>query len=353
MDSILKCFGNIIGTTHDSQSDSGMYMTDLEALETIEGIVSDKIEMALSPNPIEEKLESARRFAILQLNTDLTTLMMRYSKPRDSYNGVIIGGKKFTQPLNEAGLSGIRIVCKPIRDAEIVLRGVNTIFNADGVITLKIASNINEDIVEYPNVPTRQRRVATREFPAPLVLPLWHKNVSGCVEYYIYHENEVTSLTTKIKCSTCSAFYFNANEPRWAKNGLHQYVNIGGFNVDDIENLDHRGTNFSKGLQLLADIRCRTDRAVCSGSMDMISNPMAMSYAAAIQYKAGASLIWNILRDPGINKVLMAETEELRSAATNYNRRYNDMIRVMSKNMPLISDCFCEHGFTRASVGHP
>lgn len=353
MDSILDCFGEIVGTTKDSTSDSGLYLTDLEAIETIEGLIENKSEYSTSADSILEKLESARRSAILQLNTDLTTLMMRYAKPRDSYNNIIIGGKKYTQALTETGLSGMRLLCRPIRDAEIILRGVNTLFNENGFITLKIASNIDDTITEYNNIETKARKVATNEFAAPLVLPLWHKNVSGCVEYYIYHENEVESLTTRIKCSTCSKFYFNADAPQWSKAGYQHYLNVAGFNVDAVENLTKSGVNYSKGIQLLLDIRCRTDRAVCSDSMDMISNPMAMSYATAIQYKAGANLIWNILRDPGINKILMADAEELRSAATWYNRRYNDMIKVISKNMPLISDCFCEHGFTRVNIGHP
>ena len=347
MENVLACFGDIIGTTKDTDSDSGLFITDLEAVATIQGLISGQDEVSVE---IEEKLADAKRIAILRLHTDLSTLMLRYAKPRDSMS-VILGSKAFTAPLVEAGKSGIRIVCRAIKDAEIVLRGINTVFSQTGDIKAYIASNYSDDIVEL-DLLTIANKVKENNLDEAIVLPLWDVNAEGCVDYYIYHTNTIPPTNTKIQCSTCSAFRFDASRPSFATYGHKQYINFAGFN-GEIETLGSRGQNFAKGLQLVVDIRCRTDKAICRDSINFHTNPMAMSFATAIQYQAASVVVWDLIRSPGLNRILMGDIESFREAATYYNRKYNDMIKFISKNMPITSDCFCEQGFVNSKIGHP
>lgn len=335
MNSIVECFGNIVGTTQDEPTDSGLYITDLEAVDTIEGLIAGENDVDVE---IEEKLLKARRVAILKLHTDLTTLMLQYAVPKSGFTGQI-GSKKALGVLNEVGKSGIRVVCSPVQDAELVLYGVNTIFNQTGQIDIKIASNINDDIHEY-TIDAQEDRLKVNTFAEPLVLPLVNPNEDGYVEYYIYHENSINPINNKIKCSTCSKFYFNAENPFFKLHGYEQYVNVAGFN-GEIDELDKKGVNSGKGLQLNVELRCRTDRALCNGGIDFLTNPIAMSMATAIQYKAGSAVVWDLIRTPGLNRILMGDMESFREAATYYDRKYNDMVRYISQTMPITSDCYC------------
>lgn len=351
MDAVIQCFGDIVGTTPDKNTDSGLYITDLEAVETIHALIEDQpTELDLAAD-LELKLLSARRIAILNLNADLTTLMQKYSKPRAGYSG-LLGSKKFSGVLDEDGKSGIRIVCRKIQDAELVLKGVNTIFSEAGNMSVFIASNYSDDITEIQNIETVKNKLKINDLPAEITLPLYHENAEGCVEYYIYHENTLTPNNNKLHCSSCRKFKFDASRPTWRAYGSEQYINIAGFNGEPDE-LSEKGSNNTKGLQLKVDIICRTDRAICRDNVDFRMNPLAMAYASAIQYKAGSVIIWDLTRSPKLNRIIMSDMETFREAAKHYERKYNDMIRFISKNMEVTSDCFCEHGFITPRVTHP
>ena len=345
MESILDCFGNIVGLTQQHESDSGLYITDLEAIESIMSV--SKTDLGID---IDDKLGSARRIAILKLHTDLATLMMRYARPRTGFQG-ILGGNRFTTVLDENGLSGIRIVCRPIRDAELVLKGINTIFNATGNINVFVKSNYSDDI-ETINVETLAGKVKVNTLPTALVLPLYNADESGYVEHYIYHENDMQPYNNKIKCSTCNPkFRFDAEYPSFLDAGYKQYVNFAGFNVDDLENLSTAGANSAKGLQVNVELRCRTDKAICADHIDFLTNPMAMSFATAIQYKAGSVVVWDLIRSNDLNRIAMGDVETFRDAASYYERKYNDMVKYISDNMQIESDCYCLK--TKQMIGRP
>lgn len=351
---IIECFGNIIGTTIDTESDSNLWIEDVEAVSTVMGLVNDYDG---NEEPTEDildkvitKMENARRIAIMKLHTDITTLLMRYAKPRSSVSG-LLGSKKWDRILKETGKSGIRIICRPIKDAEMVLKGINTLFSQTGSISVYIESNYSDDVYEISNVETLSNKSKYNLFEDALVLPIFHESVEH-VEYFIYHQNDINPLNNKISCSSCGHFYFDSEYPRFANHGWKQYINYSGFN-GDIDDLPRQGTNTTKGLQLIMDMRCRTDKAICNESLNYHYNPMAFSYASAVQYKAASTLIWDLIRDSGLNRILMGDMESFKEAASFYDRKYNDMVKYISRNMEIQSDCFCEHGFSNIKVGHP
>jgi hypothetical protein len=349
MNEILTCFGDVIGTTPDSDSDSGLFITDLEAVETISALLKEDTQLDDETN-LENKLLSARRIAILKLHTDLTTLMMRYATAKTGYTGVI-GSTKSTSILTETGKSGLRILCKPIKDAELILSGVTLTFSQTGQVRLYLASNYSDDIVDLGLQNTVANKPTRNDFGTALSLPLYDDGIEDMVEYYLYHENTIAPRDTKIDCATCVQFYFDQTKPLFKQHSYKQYLNVAGY-TGEIADLTHKGYNSSKGIQLHVDIRCNTHKAICNGSLDFLRNPMAMSYATAIQYKAGSVIVWDLIRSPKLNRVLMGDIEFFREAASYYERKYNDMIKYISKNMPIQSDCFCETGFTKAKISH-
>ena len=335
MENILNCFGDIIGLTQEHDSDSGLYITDLEAVESIYAVSKTDL-----PFNLIDKVSSARRVAILKLHTDLTTLMMRYAEPRKGFQG-LLGGSRFTSLLSETGISGLRVLCRPIRDAELVIKGINTVFGQTGVINVNVASNYSDDIETY-TLDTEANKTKVNTLAESLVLPLYDENEDEYVEYYIYHDNSLAAANNRIKCSTCGTkFTFDTQYPTFKEVGYKQYLNIAGFNTDDIANIDTKGHNYAKGLQLNIDIRCRTDKAICNEEIDFLTNPMAMSFATAIQYKAGSVVIWDLIRSNDLNRITMGDIESFRDAASYYERKYNDMVKYISENMLIESDCFC------------
>jgi hypothetical protein len=353
MNEIITCFGDIIGTTSDTNSDSGLFITDLEAVETIYSLidnngVSDEVNL-------ENKLLNARRIAILRLQSDLTTLMMRYAKALDGYKGVI-GATKSAAALHENGKSGVRLLCKSIKDADLILTGVTLTFSQTGQVRLYLASNYSDDIIDLGLFNVIANKPVFTEFQLgeyiqPYVMSMSEDSIGERVEYYIYHENTLAPIDTKIDCASCSKFYFDNRNPIFKLYGYKQYLNVAGYN-GEIGSLSHRGSNQSKGIQLHVDIRCNTYKAICNESIDFLRNPMAMSYATAVQYKAASVVVWDLIRSPKLNRILMSDMETFKDAASYYERKYNDMVKYISKNMPIMSDCFCETGFTRANIRH-
>jgi hypothetical protein len=349
MQEILSCFGNIVGTTIESESDSGLYITDLEAVETINALLRDDVQLD-DEAKLEDKLTNSRRIAILALQTDLTTLMMRYAKAKTGFKG-IVGLTKATANIIETGKSGLRLLCKPVKDADLILSGVTLTFSQTGQVRLYLASNNSDDVIDLGLMNATANKPVFNELPQPLLLSMYDDSIEDLVEYYIYHENTIAPKDTKIDCASCTIFYFDQRKPLFKLHSYKQYLNVAGFN-SEIADVGYKGTNASKGIQLHVDIRCNTHKAICNGSIDFYRNPMAMSIATAIQYKAASHVIWDLIRSPKLNRVLMGDMETFREAASFYGRKYNDMIKYISKNMDIQSDCFCETGFTKAKIGH-
>lgn len=348
MESIVNCFGNIVTPTKETPSDSGLYVTDMEAVDSIRGIVNEGDEHSWLS--VEDKAENAIRIAIIRLHTDLSTLMLRYAKPRMGYLGNI-GSTKFTNYTNETGKSGLRMICNAFRDVEAILTGITLTMKETGNIDLYLSSNRGDSIETIAGLSTLAGKPKYNALETPLSLDLKDNTVDGYVEYYLYHNNDLTAADTKIDCATCNKFYFNAHSPVFKNYGYKQYLSIGGFN-GEIEELKDNASNQSKGIMLHVDIRCDNSKAICPDNETLKRSPMYMSYATAIQYKAASVLVWDMIRSPKLNRVAMGSMESFREAASFYDRKYNDMIKYISKNMSIESDCYCEQGFTKMKVRH-
>lgn len=338
MDSILNCFGNIIGTSEGTPSTSGIYITDLEALSTVQGLI-DAGEATL----VQEELEKARRIAILRLNSDLSTLLLQFTKPRLPFSGKI-GSSRYIKKGVDTGKSGVRLVCAPLKNATLTIKGISTFFTQAGALKVYVANNYDDVVHEYHCL-TSENKVKINMIEPALSLPLFAPS-TDYVEYHVYHENDFAYLDNSLS-GCCGGKKFNfCYPPRFKQWGLESYLLAGGFN----ENI--RSTvNSGKGLILEVDIKCDLSTIICADEIDYMSNPVAQAMAQAIMYKAGSVVIWNILRNTKLNRVLMTAGEDARDAASYYERKYNDIIKFIVKNMPIQHDCLCEQGFTQPWIG--
>jgi len=214
------------------------------------------------------------------------------------------------------------------------------------VLFRSIANNYDDNILEY-DVLTTANKVRRNLLTVP-ELPLFRPEVDN-VEYYIYHENDFPFMDNRLSCSSCRKFYFNAAYPRFKNYGYDSYLMVGGYNGDPTAK--DSASNSGKGLLPEININCKVDNVICDDEIDYVNNPMAQSMAQAVMYKAGSVVVWNIIRNSNLNRVLMGDMETFRDAASYYERKYRDVTNFLSKNMPINHDCICEHGFTPAWIG--
>lgn len=324
---IVDCFGNVVGLTHDSQTDSGLYITDLEALSTIDGLTA---EDGKSLNAI---LEDARRVAILALHSDLMALLNEYAYIRKPYVGRI-GTTRWTY---KSGVgASLVIVCRPLENATLTINQIGVNFRTSGVKQVTFSSNTGLSETYEVNAVAGEISVLdltdTANAYSPLVLPLY-SNVVETVNYTFSH-NEPHYVAKLQPCGSCS-FRFHPSRPKFTTHGLTSYVNIGGYDGS-------RYINSSAGLVFAGSVKCKTDNIICDGSLDFEHDAVAHMYAQAIQYKAGSVVVWSCLRNSNLNRVLMEDSDDLREAAKYYERKYRDMVGYIATHAHYSHDCVCE-----------
>ena len=108
------------------------------------------------------------------------------------------------------------------------------------------------------------------------------------------------------------------------------------------------------GLTLEVDLGCKVDEVLCEDALDFVSNPLALSIALAIQYKAAALLADEILRSPLINRENMVNREEWEEDALVWTEKYNDHVNyIVDEADRTANDCLaCKDvlGFTRKGL---
>lgn len=315
---LLECFGNVVGLTHDDESDSGLYITDLEAVATIEGIPSDV-------------LQDARRVAILALNADLIAMLSDYAYVRKPYSGRIGTTRWHTR--SSRG-SSLMLLCKPLENATMTINQIGALFRTTGEHNVVFTSNIghSQTFTIDCTADTLSVLDLTAGDSEPLSLPLY-SDIQEAVIYRFTHQQ--SHLVSKLySCGGCS-FKFSLSRPRFSDHGMTQYIQLAAY--DGAKYL-----NNSAGLVLSGNIRCRVDNIICDDALDFTHDSRAQLYAQAIQYKAGSVVVWNCLRNPILHRATMEDAGDLREAAKYYERKYRDLVAYISAHAQYTHDCICE-----------
>ena len=316
---IVNCFGNIVGLTHSLPSDSGLYITDLEAVSTIEGLTIEQ------SRTVTDILDDARRVAILSLSADLTALLMKYADFRKPFRGKIGSSRWSTKATGGAELV---LLCRPLPSAVMKISKLGVIFQSTGAKQVHLSSNTG--ITQTFDVNSEANKVSVIE--VNLELPLYSET-ADVVEYRFSHDEDFCAGKLQ-PCGSCR-FKFSYDRPVFTNTGINAYLNVAGYK-------NGKYLNMSAGLLLYAEIQCKIDSLLCDEEMDFSVNPVAQMYAQAIQYKAGSVVVWNCLRNPNLNRVLMENSDDLREAAKYYERRYRDMMLFINKHMDYDHDCVCK-----------
>ncbi len=330
--SIIDCFGSVIGLNHESESDSGLYLTDLEAVSTLTALRDPHEEEDVDADDgINTIFEESRSAAIMKLHNDLVTLMMKHTRVRKPFRGKI-GSTRYVKGVNGGG--SLVVLCKPMQHAYLSIDELAIITrNDEAAVDINLTSD-DGTVNETATVTNAVGRDITTVSGLGWELPLL-SDFGDFMTYRFTHEADF--MDAKLQCSSCRRFVFDIDRPRFASTGLESYVNVSGHRAGQY-------INSSVGLVLKARIGCRVDNIFCDDELDFQGDELAYAMAQAIYFKTGSVVVWKVLRNPNLNRVLMQNSDDLREAAKYYDRQYRDLVVYINKHYDYVSDCLQPKG---------
>jgi hypothetical protein len=199
---------------------------------------------------------------------------------------------------------------------------------------------------------------------ADIELPL-HDWYIDNLEYYIIYQADGTKSpkNNDVKCS-CGRFRanFDTSKPYWyATHSDRQYywtyyAMVGGFaqsTITDLTDLPSATNNYMYGLTLECEFKCKIQETLCKDYFDFEANPLAVSTAIAIRYKAGELLINDILTTPNLNRNVLINRDHLLAVKEELISNYRQNINYIANNINIrTNDCFeCRSVLEMATMG--
>jgi hypothetical protein len=354
----LSCYNNIIGlsrttcecldTNLDYESKSDLYVDELE------GVNLNMINGAADCNKgnIWEIMQKARQNAIITYISDTTNKIMERAKLRRNIYTGAVGRRSFNQvrALNTT-YAGVRLFCASIKGGILKINKINTLFTATGTITLYVYNNATELKATY-TLNTVANKYCENILPSALILPLYDEGLDNLEYFFIYEYSALNMPKNNDIICNCSGkkIYFNTKAPYFnsvTTLGWSRYFMAGSVELNSIADLSDVGystSNYMNGLLLDVEAKCDTKLVLCSGEMDFTANPLSLSIAFAIRYKAGEYLLNSILSSDNINRYTMMDGEAMATMIGFYKEKYNDLIKVIAAKTDLTqNDCLqCE-----------
>lgn len=355
----ISCYSHIIGLSSSgcncygiyrpedyNESLSGLYITDLMQLKQI-----NELESCEKPL-IWSILDTARDNAIRAFISDTNALLMNnFSLERQPFYGGI-GQKKARDNRSIDELyGGIRIKCARINSGVMIVKNIGTIFNETGTVILHIYNNFNEKVGDDITLNVVANTPTDNVLSTPIELPLFSKH--GDLEYFFVYLLTKTPKANLVNCN-CGQFKpsFSSEMPyyKWRHVGVNAWANfimVGGFETDSLTDFDQdmpvNASNYMNGLFLDLELKCKVQETLCKDGLDFEGNPLAISMAYAIRYKAAELIADAILSsgDPDVQTLVNAEG--FAEAREEWIDKYNEMTTYIASNVSVqTSDCLCE-----------
>jgi hypothetical protein len=364
-----NCYENIIGlasegnnclpTLTDPQktSNSGLYIADLEPIDSLIGINELSEETDYVWSLMEKARASATNFFIAETNG----LLAKSVKLRQAaYSGKI--GEPSAKELvtNEPATyswEGVHILCASMYGATFQLRSVDLVFENDNSRVLRVSDKYNNVLFEQTDIALTGGRATVQ---INLNLPCYDQN--GYAEYWVYYDNDETNTpyANRINCG-CTGFTpaFDKSAPHFGKgytkgNGWANWLMVEGvkFSQDDsFDDFDswnlndfpqERTQNVMNGLVLDVSVGCSIESIMCEQVAGFYINPFAMSIAKAIQLKSAELFTTAILSSAKISRATMINSEEMSTARQEWRMEYLDILNYITQNVQIAdqSDCF-------------
>jgi hypothetical protein len=360
MSGVNDCLKHIIGLSQTNcdcwdtgkpsdfnESDSEIYLTDLEPLASLEGLVN------CENGTIWDVLEQSRDEAIKRFLGDANGLLLqKYQLKRQPYTGKI--GETTTRQVKSLThtYGGATMYCADIISGSLTINAIGTLFENDGTVDVTVVDNLGNTYGTYSLNTTAMKYCNNTITPLDLEL---HTEEIRHIQYFFYYTYDSNNkpLRNRLHCN-CGAFkpiwnygkpYFNDSsiEPRynWAK-----YMMVGGFEENDLTDLsDPDKTIFASGdlngLTFDVNLKCKTQEVFCKDSLNYESNPLANAMAFAIRFKAAHILFNKLLTTPELTRENMIGRESMIEFTKQWDVDYQNYLGYVVQNVYIkTNDCF-------------
>lgn len=328
-----------------SDSDSGLFLDEIEGLNisTIDCLDD------CSTGSLWDLMARAREQAILNFQADLLAEISRtHNLRRETYRGFIGGTKAIKlEVLSKGQVIGHRIcVDNEIKGGcfnlkKIGLKGKDTSGNGvDIAIPYKIIrsgyESVSAGVFNYPVSSFDSLHYNDINIELPLY-------VQGCEEDLFYDiifelPANFTTYNNEISCG-CGG---KKKQHKW-----QSWVDVEGFNADvcdPITGIEESNKTKSQrkgyGLVLDTEILCKTADIICENSIDYTNNPVALTMAYTIRYKAGSILADLINSSNEPNSFTLLDKEGVEEYANLYRNEYENRVMYIAEQIDVnTNDC--------------
>ena len=352
----LDCYSYIVGLSRTACSDcytipvdagvsySGLFIDELEALRSIQALLNCE-----EGTDVFVLMAQAREEAILKFIADANIgLQANYQLKRRPFYGSIGRVKKTTTRSLIAGYqAGVRWACADIVSGIAKITNIGTLFAQTGVITLTIYNNLGETISSHAlNTTANLHTLNTVDIELPL-----HSNYIDNIEYFFVYTVGANLPKDNLVSPDCchSKYCFNTLKPYYYDSqtnkqfGWANYAMVGGFYKADLSSItdcEDTTDSYMNGLTFQAEFKCKVNDVLCDESLDFVGNPLALSMAHAVNYKAGELLMNKIQMSPNLNRENMINNDAMNAARPVYIQNYDDIVKYVVEAVDVTStDC--------------
>jgi len=362
----MDCLNTIIGLSRAvcscdvtppdgyNTSDSGLYLDEIAPFDA-----ALRVSNCGCTSDDWTAMVNARAEAIKTFQADLLAMLMtRYKPRRNGFEGTIGEARANGAVQQQGTYGGIRIGCHSIRGGALRIRKVGGIFSATGAVTLTLYNSLNAVVQTVTlNAVAGAHTTVAVDWTLPLHIPY-----AARAEYFlVYQYNSGNAPRQNNLSCGCGGWtpWFDWSRTMWQASehaGSRSWANwlmVGGWWGNDLTSFDNCSTSSNaynmNGLTLDVSLGCDVSSAVCGGraSLDYDRDPLALSMAFAVRYKAADLLIMNILRSEKLVRSAQTNREALAEARREYLIKYNEAANYIAANLNVENnDCLaCSHPY--------
>lgn len=345
----MACYDNIIGLARAdcpcvdvapasgyNTSTSGLFISDIEPINALSGYGE------CGEASIWTILSKARDEAIRVFKADTNALLSQYFSPRrQRFSGQIGQGSGRDTFTTTKTYAGVRIACNPMRGGTLKITAIGTLFSGAGTLEVSVYNSLNEqvgDTVEVDTIAGFKLNTLATAIELPLYVDFDDKH-----EYFLVYSHS-PSNPAKVNSLSCGCGgrlspYYDTSRPVWGKtyggpDSWANWIMVGGWNGDTLTDFDkcegQTGTELN-GLALQVELGCDISQVLCSGTLDFTNDPMAMSMAYAVLWKAADIMASKLLMSTDLTRANVINRESWKDARREWGEKYLGAIRYISE----------------------
>lgn len=367
MSTIPACMENIVGLSRTDcdcvearpvdagVSESGLFIDELDGMT----LRLADAKRDCGEDSLFSMLARSRSNAIEDTQTDLMAGVATKTDMRRQAGPSQIGDDK--KATGEAvklrhAVHGMTLQLGKVRGGTFKVKAIGTGFKTSGVITVDVWDRDTATPIASYVLAHEANRLNFTELPVPLELPMTYLGHQPARYWFTYTPvTDMRALNILINCA-CGGFepYWSADTPQYdspsqkaGKSWADWCMACGTYGEDMVDRHQFStGINQTQGLALQIEADCDQMSSFCPDVPNYRTDNIQKVIAHAVRYRAGISLITNILNSTSINRYTMTAGEVLIDTRRRYEKEYDARIGwvvdqlVLPQNVNRYGDCF-------------